>query len=111
MQIQVKTTRELWKQESIDWLVKARKAARDILLKRETCTIEDVLQICPRPSYLHRNLTGSVFKDEIFRPVGYIKSRRPIEKASVIRVWELKQEYWPVSMLAHRRRNIEEYSE
>ncbi len=109
MKTQVKTTRELWKQEAEDWLNEARKTARDLLLKRQTCTIEDVLQVCPRPSYLHRNLTGSVFKDDIFRPVGYTKSRRRLEKASVIRIWELKEEYWPQDMLAHRKRNMEDY--
>jgi len=103
------TVPHLFRKTAQDWVMEARKAARDLLLKRLTITIEDVLLVCPRPGYLHRNVTGNVFRDDVFRHVGYTRSRRPIQHSSVIRVWTLNEEYFPDSMLAHRRRTLEEY--
>lgn len=100
---------DLFKREREDWLWDARKAAKELLSRQTTITIEDVLKVCPRPSYLHRNVTGSVFKDEAFKPVGFRKSLRPISNSRVVRVWTLSEEYeLPTTFRAYRRRKMEQ---
>lgn len=73
------------------WLMSARHTARKLLSRNETITIEDVLKVCPRPTYIHRNTTGRVFEDEDFQPVGFEKSKRPVSKGRWIRTWKLKE--------------------
>lgn len=83
----------LFVQGKESWLDNARHTARKIIANRGTCTIEDVLEQCPRPSYLHRNTTGQVFKSPEFVPVGFASSRRNISNGRAIRVWRLKPGY------------------
>lgn len=72
-----------------DWLEAARHEARKLLKTRYNITIEDVLEVCPKPTYLHRNTIGSVFNND-FVPVGFAKSRRAVSKGRWIRQWKLK---------------------
>jgi len=82
---------DLFNKGKEDWLEKARHTAKKLLAGRYSITIEDVLEICPRPDYLHRNTIGKVFNDE-FVPVGFEKSRRAISKGRWIRKWRLRSE-------------------
>ena len=103
------TPQDLFKKTRAEWLDEARHTAQDLLLKHATITVEDVLAIKPRPLYLHNNVNGSIFNSPIFRNVGYTRARHTGSHGHLIGVWTLKTEFFPVSMLAHRRRNVDEY--
>jgi hypothetical protein len=85
------TMHDLFGKGREDWLETARHEARKLLRARQFITIEDVLDICPKPTYLHRNTIGSVFNND-FVPVGFAKSRRTVSKGRWIRQWKLKNE-------------------
>lgn len=87
------TVPDLFNQSREQWLEGARNAARKLLRRRHRITIEDVLEVYPRPRYLHRNTTGSVFKNEMFRPLGYTLARKPSSHKRVIRIWTLSDLY------------------
>ncbi|MDB5422569.1 MAG: hypothetical protein JWR59_2516 [Brevundimonas sp.] len=87
------TVQDLFSLNREQWLNGARKVAYQLLQTRLTITIEDVLELYPRPKYLHRNTTGSVFKDEWFQPVGYVLSKRVISHGRVIRLWSLSEKF------------------
>lgn len=88
---------DLFVKERQDWLDKARHTAEKIALVNGRVDIEDVLEKCPRPKYLHRNVTGKVFTHDIFKVSGFKKSRRTISKGRIICVWTLRSEFYPVS--------------
>lgn len=66
--------KDLFKKEREAWIENARVTARKLLENKSLITIEDVLKECPRPPYLHRNTTGSIFRCDDFVPVGWRKS-------------------------------------
>jgi hypothetical protein len=74
-----------------DWLDAARAEADKQLRYKTSITIEDVLNKCPLPGYLHRNTIGSVFNSRMYRPIGYTKSRRTVSRGRVIQVWGRKE--------------------
>lgn len=76
-----------------EWIESARVAARNLLELRATITIEDVLEIVPRPNYLHPNTTGQVFRGDMFRSVGFAPSRRAISNGRYVRIWKLSKQY------------------
>lgn len=80
------TMQDLFGQSREAWLESARNQARKLLAEKPYITIEDVLENCPRPTYVHRNVTGNVFNEE-FKPVGFAKSRRTVSKGRWIRQW------------------------
>mgnify|MGYP003333838865 CR=1 FL=1 len=86
------TMADLFQDTKQRWLDEARQTARKIIATTGKATIEDVLEQCPRPTYLHRNVTGSVFQHEDFEPVGFTASRRKVSHGRVVRVWQLKHE-------------------
>lgn len=81
---------DLFRSTRADWLEECRITARRLLKTRQSITIEDVLRVCPRPKYLKPNVTGSVFKDGDFVPVGYTVTRKPSSHRRVIRLWSIK---------------------
>lgn len=83
------TVKDLFKKEREAWLESARLAAKELLEESPLITIEDVLKVCPRPEYIHRNTTGKVFNND-FQPVGWRKSKRPIMNGRFVRIWRLK---------------------
>jgi hypothetical protein len=83
------TVKDLFKKEREAWLENARLAAKELLEEKPLITIEDVLRVCPRPEYIHRNTTGKVFNND-FQPVGWRKSKRPIMNGRFVRIWRLK---------------------
>lgn len=87
------TVPDLFNQSREQWLEGARHTARKLLRHKYRITIEDVLEIYPRPKYLHRNTTGSVFKSEVFQPIGYTLARKPSSHKRVIRLWTLADMY------------------
>lgn len=102
-------TQNLFQRTRDEWLDEARHAAQELLLKHHTITVEDVLAVKPRPVYLHKNVNGSIFNSQIFRNVGYTRAKHTGSHGHLIGMWTLKTEFFPVSMLAHRRRNVDEY--
>lgn len=91
--LEPQTVPDLFQRTREQWLNGARKVAYNLLQTRHTVTIEDVLELYPRPKYLHRNTTGSVFKDPWFQPLGYVTSRRTISHGRVIRTWGLSDQF------------------
>ena len=87
------TVPDLFQRTREQWLTGARNVAFNLLRTRHTVTIEDVLELYPRPKYLHRNTTGTVFKDERFQPIGYTTSRRTISHGRVIRLWTVSDAF------------------
>ena len=83
------TVKDLFKKEREAWLESARLTAKELLEDKPLITIEDVLKVCPRPEYIHRNTTGKVFNND-FQPVGWRKSKRPIMNGRFVRIWRLK---------------------
>lgn len=63
--------KDLFKKEREAWIENARVTARKLLDNKSLITIEDVLKECPRPPYLHRNTTGSIFRCDDFVAVGW----------------------------------------
>lgn len=84
------TMPDLFRRSGEEWLEEARAEACKLLGRRYAVTIEDVLQACPRPNYLNRNITGGVFQTPDFKPIGFTFSKRPISHKRVIRLWKLK---------------------
>lgn len=73
------------------WLEDARATARKLLQLQYTITIEDVLEACPLPKFLHRNTIGGVFRDDDFTPVTWRPSRRPASHSRYVRAWTLSK--------------------
>lgn len=80
---------DLFKREREAWLDKARSTARKLLRYRRRITVEDVLEQCPRPQYVHQNTTGMIFRDNDFKAVGWQPSRRTAMNGRQVRVWSL----------------------
>lgn len=97
------TMQDLFKTEREQWIDDARSAARRLLIYRDTITIEDVLAICPRPTYVHRNVSGQLFKHEDFKAKGFTKSRRAVSKGRWIMTWQLNAKALPHMMKQIRR--------
>ena len=83
------TVKDLFKKEREAWLEEARVTAKKLLEDKSLIAIEDVLKECPRPEYIHRNTTGTVFNND-FKPVGWRKSERPIMNGRFVRVWRMR---------------------
>lgn len=117
MQTLPKTVPDLFQLSRQEWLERARRTAQEIILRHGYCTVEDVLAICPRPDYVHRNVTGHVFQNDIFKFVRYTKSRRPISNARTICVWTIDPQYMPqkkeplLHRVFYRNRHREDYGE
>ena len=82
--------KDLFKKEREAWVENARVTARKLLDYKSLITIEDVLKEGPRPPYLHRNTTGSVFRCDDFVAVGWRKSERPLMNGRFVRVWRMR---------------------
>jgi hypothetical protein len=81
----------LFKQSTHEWLEEARDEAENICRKKGVVTIEDVLKVCPRPNYVHRNSTGNMFHDDRFYAFGWIPSGRPAMNGRQVRIWKLRE--------------------
>lgn len=81
---------DLFKVQKIEWLEKARQTAKDLLKTRDKITIEDVLEVCPLPKFLHRNTIGAVFTRQEFDSVGIVYSRRKSSHRRLIRQWSIR---------------------
>lgn len=75
------------------WLSAARGAALQMLRTRPYVTIEDILDVCPRPIEIHRNTTGAVFKTDDFEFYGWEKSRRQLSRGRWVMQWKLKERH------------------
>ena len=95
---------DMFRRDREAWIEEARATARRLLVARQEITIEDVLTECPRPTHIHRNTTGSVFKHDDFAPCGLTKSRRTISRGRYVMKWRLNAEQLPVLMRFFRLR-------
>lgn len=84
-----KTIQDLFKTERENWIDNCRKSARDLLETKMNITINDVLKENPRPKYIHPNATGTIFKHEDFKLIGYTKSTAKLANRRAVGVWRL----------------------
>lgn len=80
---------DLFKAEKEAWIESCRSVARTLLARKPAITIEDVLELNPRPDYVHKNATGVVFKHKDFKPISWRASRRAAMNHRYVRVWVL----------------------
>lgn len=92
MKTKIKSVPDLFKSEREEWVEECRQAARQLLSHRETVTIEDVTAVCTRPSYVHMNTAGQVFKHPDFQFAGFTKAKRTTAKGRWIMRWKLNDE-------------------
>lgn len=86
-----RTMQDVFRSEREAWLEDARAVAHRMIEERGApVTIEDVLQECPKPSYIHRNAVGAVFRSPAFKAVGWAPSRRTAMNGRYVRKWSLK---------------------
>jgi hypothetical protein len=78
--------------ERQEWINDCRETARKLLTVRASITVEDVLKICPRPRYIHKNVTGSVFRDPDFVMCGWTKATKSSSNGRWIMRWTLSCE-------------------
>lgn len=81
----------LFRQSTHEWLEEARDEAEKLCHKHGFVTIEDVLKVCPRPNYVHRNATGNMFHDQRFIKDGWKPSGRPAMNGRQVFIWKLKE--------------------
>lgn len=81
---------DLFKHSREGWLAECRKTAKLLLRNMDSITIEDVTRLVPRPTYLHRNATGSVFNHD-FIAIGFVPAQHAAAKGRYIRQWILKK--------------------
>ena len=84
-----KTVPDLFQNERDKWLEETRAVARKLLKRKFSITIEDVLEKCPRPQYVHPNTTGRVFLGTDFKAIGWQPSMRPSMNGRQVRRWTL----------------------
>lgn len=71
------------------WLLKARDCAYVMAVMGREVSADDVLSWCPRPSDVHPNATGSIFRDKRFKLIGYRTSKKVSAHARRIGIYEL----------------------
>lgn len=78
------------------WLDHARHAAVNLLRQRKGrgINIEDVLYACPRPNGVSRNANSRVFRNDVFRHIGYTRAQRTAARSHVLRAWCLNDAYF-----------------
>jgi hypothetical protein len=100
----VRTQLDIFHRAKTEWIADARRTAQKLLFRRELVSIEDVLAECPRPKGVSKKANSQVFKHDVFRPVGYTRATHPEANGHVIRLWELREQFYDSSMLRSRRR-------
>lgn len=74
---------------SSEWVHKAREVALMLAALNGETDSDEVQAICPRPSDVHCNATGAVFKDKRFKFVGFKQTDRASGHARTIKLWGL----------------------
>jgi hypothetical protein len=103
--------KDLFQKERQAWLLDCQAAARKLLRTRLDITIEDVLEVCPRPSYIHKNTTGSVFRHDDFVAFAFAKARKPSSHSRYVMRWRLSDDARQATLRQVRRARQPEMSE
>lgn len=90
------------------WLIRARRTAKELLTRHQTITVEDVLKKCPRPYGVSKKANSKIFKNDIFRPVGYTRATTEQSNGHVIRLWSLVEEFFAPAELEPREQLVED---
>lgn len=77
------------------YIDQARRKAVELLKKRPHITVEDVLVACPRPYGVSKKVNAKIFKNDVFRPLGYTRAKHTAANGHVIRLWCLNSAYFP----------------
>jgi len=102
---------DLFRAQRHAWLMDCRATARKLLTTREEIIIDDVTKLCPRPSYVHKNVTGSVFKDVDFEMCGIVPATKPSSNKRWVMKWRLREEDLSLTMRQVRRARQPEMAE
>lgn len=76
------------------YIDQARRKAVELLKRRPHISIEDVEDACPRPYGVSKKVNAKVFKNDVFRPLGYTRARHMAANGHVIRLWALNEGYF-----------------
>lgn len=76
-----------------EWLHKCRQHAQILIIMNGEVSSDQVLQWCPRPSDVHPNATGSIFRDKRFKIVGYKTSSKVSARARRIAIYQLNEDH------------------
>jgi len=75
-----------------DYIEAARRAAYLLWRgRREPISINDVSQRVPRPSDVHPNATGAIFKAKGWEPVGFTLATHKEGHARMVRTWTFQE--------------------
>lgn len=74
------------------WITNARRVAVRLAQLNGTVTSDDVQKILPRPSEIHPNATGSVFRTKELRLVGFKASEKTSRHAARIGIYQAVDE-------------------
>lgn len=83
------TINDVFELTKTEWLDECRKVAHELLRTNPSITVDDVTKRVPRPTYIHRNATGSIFNSE-FKVVGLAKSTRKEANGRRVYRWALR---------------------
>lgn len=95
-------TRSLFSLSAREWIDQCRVSARELLMHREQITIDDVLKENPRPQYVHRNATGTVFKHGDFKWLGVTKATHKAANRRLVSIWGLADDLQAVKKMRNR---------
>lgn len=78
-------------ENNADWVDQARAFAKQLAKVNGSVSIDEVLIACPRPTEVHPNATGAVFRENCWMKIGYKQSTISSAHARVIGVFRLKE--------------------
>ncbi len=72
------------------WVEKAREIAYQMCLDQGSTDAYRIQLVHPRPSFVHPNAVGAIFKDKRFKPGGWRYNPNAPAHGRAIRVWKLR---------------------
>lgn len=71
------------------WIAQAREFALLYAAKHGEVSADDVLKFCPRPSDVHKNSVGAIFRSKQLRLVGFKQSSKVSSHARRIGIYQV----------------------
>lgn len=70
-----------------DWLSQAQSIAKMLSAKFGEVTVDEVLKLCPRPTTVSPNATGSLFNGKGWQSLGFVPTSNVRGRGRMIRRW------------------------